>query len=67
MTKPKAGLSNSERRATKEISRGRQEPMSGGSTMLWWLLANRQAPSGIVSQPSTSRAAKTSMSERAPW
>jgi hypothetical protein len=67
MMNPKIGLSKRVRRATNEISRGRQEPINGGSTMLWWLLAKRQAPSGIVSQPSTSSAAKTSIKERAPW
>jgi hypothetical protein len=34
ITKPKTGLSKSDRRAMKEISRGRQEPTRGGSSML---------------------------------
>jgi len=67
MTKPKTGLSKSERRAMNEISRGKLEPIKGGSSMLWWLDAKRQAPEGTFSQPSTSRVEKTSMNDRAPW
>ena len=35
--------------------------------MLWWFEAKRHAPEGTFSQPSTSKVAKTSMNERAPW